>query len=316
MWCRARCTSWWPPRAPPAQPRPLPKTGAVSPELPSVVLRAASFIALLQATGMALFLSLFGGLRAPAATAATARAVRRVAVAAAVLLVGQCLVEAGRWTGEMAGIMDLSMQRRLLAGSNGAVLALRLAGIAASLRAVAAGAERRIPYALGGVLLAAGSFALIGHTAVGPLRALLGPMVAAHVGIAAFWFGALPPLLLALRLDGPAAAGELARRFSRVAIVAVPLLPAAGIVLAVGLVPNWQTFAQPYGRLLMVKLGGFALLMGLAALNKRRWAPAAADGDGRASRRFAGSLVAEFVTICAVLSVTAVLTAFYSPEGE
>jgi putative copper resistance protein D len=66
--------------------------------------------------------------------------------------------------------------------------------------------------------------------------------------------------------------------------------------------------------LLHYKVAGFAVLMGFAALNKWRFGPALSRGDARATAAFRRSLAAEYVLIAAVLSVTAVLTSFYSPE--
>jgi len=54
--------------------------------------------------------------------------------------------------------------------------------------------------------------------------------------------------------------------------------------------------------------------MALASLNKWRLGPALATGNARAGSAFRQSLIAEYVLICAILSATAALTTFYSPE--
>ena len=56
------------------------------------------------------------------------------------------------------------------------------------------------------------------------------------------------------------------------------------------------------------------VLLGLAALNKWRFGPAIERGDTRAARGFRRCVVSEYVLIAAVLSVTAVMTTFFSPE--
>jgi putative copper export protein len=84
--------------------------------------------------------------------------------------------------------------------------------------------------------------------------------------------------------------------------------------MALLLVPALAVLATPYGELLIAKLIGFALLMGLAAANKWRFGPAIARGEARAAHLFRRSVVSEYVLIIAVLAITAVMTTFFSPE--
>jgi putative copper resistance protein D len=70
-----------------------------------------------------------------------------------------------------------------------------------------------------------------------------------------------------------------------------------------------------YGRLLCIKLLLFALLMVLAALNRRRYAPALARGKPGAAERFRRCVALEQVLIAVTLAVTAAMTGFYSPTG-
>jgi len=84
--------------------------------------------------------------------------------------------------------------------------------------------------------------------------------------------------------------------------------------MAALLVPQIEMLAEPYGQLLIAKLAGFALLMGLAAANKWRLGPAIARGEARAAYLFRRSLIAEYVLIIAVLAITAVMTSLFSPE--
>jgi putative copper resistance protein D len=72
---------------------------------------------------------------------------------------------------------------------------------------------------------------------------------------------------------------------------------------------------EPYGKLLIAKVVGFALLMGLAAANKWRLGPALALGAVPSARWFHRSVAAEYVLIAAVLTITAVMTSFFSPEA-
>lgn len=282
----------------------------MSPDLLSVALRAASLAALLQGAGIALFLARFGSLLDNAE-----RGIRRLGVwsvvAALPLLLGQFLLEAARMAGEFAGVFDGSLQRVALTSAAGATLAARVAGLIL----VLAGLLRRGRHARvigsAGSLLAAASFALMGHTAVDPQRWLLAPALIAHALIAAFWLGAIPALYLVALREPAARAGALVDAFSKVAIWIVPLLAVAGALMAVLLVPNLAVFAEPYGWLLLAKILGFTLLMGLAAANRWRLGPAVAQG---ATRSFKRSLAAEYLVMLGVLAATAIMTSLYSPE--
>ena len=50
--------------------------------------------------------------------------------------------------------------------------------------------------------------------------------------------------------------------------------------MAVLLLPNLSALSEPYGKLLIAKVVGFALLMGLAAANKWRLGPRPGPGIG------------------------------------
>src|SRR5213078_182467 len=135
-------------------------------------------------------------------------------------------------------------------------------------------------------------------------------------------------IIMALRLRGPpvvplhvassresaAIAGEVTEAFSVIAIWVVPVLLVSGLMLSVLLLKGFAGLRTTYGHLLLVKLAAFAALMGLGALNKWRLGPAVGRGDPRATAAFRRSLKSEYILIAAVLSVTAILTSFYSPD--
>lgn len=283
----------------------------MSPDILSVTLRAVSFVALLQGAGIAIFIALFRPLLGRAESE-----IRRVGVwSAAValpLLLSQLLLEAARMAGEFAGVFDWSLQRMVFTSAAGAAFDARGVGVVLIL----AGLSRSGPMAqlLGcaGSLLAATSFALMGHTAVHPYRSLLAPALMSHVLVAAFWLGAIPALYLAALREAADLAGRLIEAFSRLALRIVPLLAAAGVVMALMLVPRLAVFAQPYGWLLLGKITGFTLLMGLAAANRWRLGPAVALGARRGLQR---SLAVEYLLIVSVLAATATMTSIYSPES-
>jgi copper resistance protein D len=88
---------------------------------------------------------------------------------------------------------------------------------------------------------------------------------------------------------------------------------AAGLAMALLLLPAVSSLAEPYGLLLLAKIAVFALLMALAALNKWRLGPAVAAGSVRGRAAFRLSLAAEWWLIAAVLGITDVMTGFFSP---
>jgi putative copper export protein len=94
------------------------------------------------------------------------------------------------------------------------------------------------------------------------------------------------------------------------------VIPLAGAGIAALLLPRFVALWEPYGRLLGVKLALFAVLMVLATLNKRRFAPALARGEPGALPRFRRTVALEYVLICATLAASAALTGLYSPAGK
>jgi len=137
-------------------------------------------------------------------------------------------------------------------------------------------------------------------------------LLAVHLLVVAFWFGSLLPLALVIRRESRATAAAVLRRFSVIAGWLVPLILVAGLTMAWLLAGSLNVLGKPYGELLLVKLAGFGLLMVLAAYNKWQLTPAFEAARSDTSLR--GSMAAEWVLMVAVLSVTAVLTAFFSPQ--
>ena len=279
----------------------------------SIVIRAASFVASLQAAGLAIFTALFAHY-----LGTSAGPIRRLGVYSA--LIGLALVlahhglEAARMTGELSGLWDLGLQKQVLHSSTGAASVARLV----ALLLIAMGAARngspwRLLGLLGAVALAV-AFLLVGHTSTHPQRWALAPLLLTHLLIIAFWFGALPSLMLASRQEAAATAARLVASFTAIATWLVPLIAFAGLAMAFILIPSPSALLRPYGVLLMVKLGLFAALMVLAALNKWRLGPAIAAGGAPSLTALNRSIALEYVLIVAVLAATATLTGLYSPE--
>ncbi len=277
-----------------------------SPDALSVALRAVSFTLLLNAAGIPIFIAAFGRLM-PDSVPAVSKLGWKLAIGALMFVAAHHVLEAARMTGEMSGVMDPAMQKMALQSPAGAAFAMRVLGLVL----VAIGLRSAPRLALAGSLLSVTAFTLVGHTSITPHRFVAAVLITLHLLVVAFWLGALWPLYLAATKEQPSVTARVIDAFSVVAAWAVPLILLAGIGLTAVLVPSLATFRQPYGQLLLVKVGLFAVLMAMASLNKWHFGPACAEGNTAAFKR---TVVIEYVLICLVLAVTAAMTTFYSPE--
>lgn len=283
----------------------------MTPDLLSVVVRALGFIALFQAVGAAFFLAAFGK-RAPRAESLIRGLGMGSAAAGAALVVTHLSLDAARLSGDFAGFWDQDLQRLAWSGSSGVSQMMQTIGLAVILAALWRPGRNRARWASLGGSIAVGGFLITGHTSAHALRGVLGPLLALHLLVVAFWFGSLVPLALVIRLEPRVAAAQLLKRFSVIAGWLVPLILVAGLTMAWLLAGSVSVLRRPYGELLLVKLVGFAGLMALAAYNKWRLTPSFAQARSASALR--RSMAAEYLLIVAVLAVTAVLTAFYSPD--
>jgi putative copper resistance protein D len=145
--------------------------------------------------------------------------------------------------------------------------------------------------ALACAALLLGSLAWTGH-AVGTVGTLALPHLIGdtlHCLAAGAWVGGLVPLALLLaaarRHDDPLwdkVACIATRRFSLLGIVSVATLIATGLLNAWVLVGSLEALViTEHGRLLQAKLGLFALMLGLAAVNRLHWTPRLAQAGPR-----------------------------------
>jgi putative copper export protein len=277
----------------------------------SVTVRALGFVALFQAAGAVLFLALFGGQLKQSVSF-----IRRLGLVTAsggmVLTLSHLSLDAARMADEFAGLWDGDLQRRAWMSTNGAahmLSAIGLLGVAAGLKI-----GSRLVLATLGAVVAVVALLLTGHTSINAMRWLLAPLLAVHLLIVAFWLGALAPLYRVTQREPMVVAARVVERFSALAVWLVPCIALAGFVMAFALLPDMAALRRPYGQLLIAKVGGFSLLMALAAFNKLRVTPALSAGSARALPTLRRSIAVEYALMVAVLMMTAVLTAFYSPE--
>jgi copper resistance protein D len=284
------------------------------PDVLSAILRALSFVLLFQAAGVAIFVASFGR-RLASSQVPVRRLGQAAATAAIVLVAAHHALEAARMAGEMSGMLDPALQGMAWNSPARAALICRLAGLLLIALGLQGASRRSTIVAVSGAVLATGAFTLTGHTSVNPHRGALAALLMLHVLIVAFWFGALWPLYVAALRETPTRAAEVIERFTAMATWLVPVILVAGTAMAVLLLPNVSALSEPYGKLLIAKVVGFALLMGLAAANKWRLGPALVSGTAQSGRWFRRSLAAEYVLIATVLTITAVMTSFFSPEA-
>ena len=283
-------------------------------ELASIALKFLLYFGTLGSVGLALVRLVFGPetrrLHGPISRQAAG-------LALLALLAGGLgfLLRGAAMAGEASGMADPEMLGLLWHNPPGTRLLLLASGLIlllAGLRAPHIG-----PWigAAGG-LLALWSFAWIGHVPdAGPVW--LEALLVLHLAAAAFWIGILSPLRrLAGAPDSLSEAAALGHRFGRIAAATVPVLIAAGIVMAWRLLGDVSALtATGYGLTLLAKLAAVAVLLGAAAHNKLRFVPAMRRGEPAAAARLRRSIAVEWLAVCAILLVTATLTTVQHPPG-
>ncbi|MGW2278313.1 copper resistance CopC/CopD family protein [Streptomyces sp. NPDC001770] len=197
-------------------------------------------------------------------------------------------------SGKLSDAFDLSGLQASLDTKPGAALVSRLLLLGASALFVAVlfgtyprredEKERKdltFGLSLGGAVVAtgiAGTWSLAEHASVGLQAGIAMPVDMAHLLAVAAWLGGLAALLTALYRvpELPAAA---VRRFSRAAFCSVVVLAATGLYQSWRQVGSWSALTgTTYGRLLLVKVGLVAVLVGVAWIS-RRWTGRLTGGE-------------------------------------
>ena len=217
----------------------------------------------------------------------------------------------------LAGMMDQDMINIILDGPSGLSSKVLLLGLLAILLVTLVPIASIYGWVAGiGALFILISFALIGHTTSGniPVSASL---IALHLFAVSFWLGALWPLYRLARQNKADELIDAAETFGKQAIIIVPALLVAGLVLSVFLVGSVTAlFTTAYGLLLLGKVALVILLLSLAALNKYRFIPALKENEPEALTHFTRSVRLEVLLFSGILLITAVLTsALELPTG-
>jgi copper transport protein len=248
-----------------------------------VASRALWYGTLLLAAGLALFLALIP------APFELARPLRRalpwLALAGMIATLVMLGATGGALLGDPLAALLTPEPWRIALGSPVALSgAIAGAGLIVLVLGKGAVFEPEQPRLLAGALLVASSFGASGHAATAGPSWVTMPALSVHALCAAYWVGAFVPLFLGLRRLPRGEAVALVQAFSRLAVLAVACLLLAGIVIsALQLRAPSALIATDYGRLLLLKLGLVAGLLGLAAVNRWVLTPALEGGEDGAT---------------------------------
>ncbi|TCZ61053.1 copper resistance D family protein [Roseicella aquatilis] len=286
------------------------RTGEVGWGGVAVALRAAYYVGSLGGAGFAFFALLFGARRE-----VDPGRLGRWAVSAALLGIAAGLGVLIAQVAELTGgetLLDAEVWGVVFASRAGASYGLGGGGLLL-VASLALGPRWAAPAAVGGVVVCA-SYVLLGHTTELAPRPLLAGLLLVHLLVAAYWVGSLPPLAWAARRDGPGAA-RLIEDWARLASVAVPVLVAAGLLLAWWILGGvGELLGSWYGWALLTKVSLVAVLLGFAAWHRFRLTSALASRAPGAGERLARSVTAEAVVALLVLWAVAELVST-SPAG-
>ncbi|MFF7648733.1 copper resistance protein CopC [Streptomyces sp. NPDC007983] len=180
------------------------------------------------------------------------------------------------------------LSRLLLLGVAAVFLAVLFGSYTRHTEAEEEDAKRRQDLAFGlgfgGVVVAVGlasTWAMAEHASVGIQRQLAMPVDVIHLVAVGVWVGGLASLAVTLRAGVPIERAAVAR-FSRLAFGSVIALVLTGLYQSWRQVGSWKALTgTDYGRVLLVKVGLVAVLVGIAAVS-RRWTARLADATASA----------------------------------
>ncbi len=278
-----------------------------------IAVKAVGYAGTLGAAGAVFFLRYSGA----QLTSSNRVTIRRVMLGLAALSVlagaAQIVISAGSMSGEPAGMFDRSLVSMVWQAGTGRAYTLRAIGLLLMALGVP---DRPSPPALLGAVIAATSFAWIGHAhSLDPdVFAML--LLSIHLLGGAFWLGALAPLGIVARDGDLPRIAAAAARFGAAAVFVVAGLIAAGVTLLWMLLGNFAAlWDSTYGRYVTFKLAFVAGLLSLAAFNKLRLTPRLLAGDTRALPSLRASIRFELLLGLVILTVTAALTTLAGPPA-
>jgi len=177
-----------------------------------------------------------------------------------------------------------------------------LAALCLTLRAVSGSTLARFTLGAAAWGLAAGSFAVSGHSGAAEPQCLAATAVVLHSVALIFWLGALVPLLGWISTPQPTAAMQ---RFSVFAVPLLAVLLMTGVVIAslqTG-AGGFQSLAMSsYGVVLWMKVVAVAAMLILAAYNRLALTPALRRGDAGAEVAMRSSIRVEIILSVVIIA--------------
>ncbi len=164
--------------------------------------------------------------------------------------------------------------------------------------------------AVAGALTVVASYMIERHTVLNEGRSLLAVLLCVHLVVAHWWFGALRPLRTLLGSIDESASAQAIEDFGRKAMFAVGLLVAAGATILVQLT-NWKLDPTSlYQQGFALKLGVFAAILCLAAMNKLLLTPLLLSNPDAGRTRLSRSIGIEAFVAILILLATALAISF------
>lgn len=282
-------------------------------DVAAVCAKAVTYAATFGAAGAVFFTFYCGTLLRDRQRALIRRLIGIFAGVAAAASVLRILLLAGSMSGDVSGMFNTAFAGMILHAGEGRAGGVRLIGLALSLFVFSKNPVFRGP-AIVGAMVASTSFAWIGHVHALTPNTVPSMLLCLHLACAAFWLGALPPLLIIVRGAHQPQIAAAAALFGKLALRVVALLLAAGASLLLMLIRSASQFwSSDYGRMMAVKLLAVAALLGLAGWNKLALTPKLLQGDAHAMLKFRRSLQAEMSVGALILLTTAAFTTVTGP---
>jgi copper resistance protein D len=275
--------------------------------------KAITYAATLGAAGAIFFLAYCGTLLQEPQRSRIRRLIGTLLIASAVASCARILLTAATMSGDLAGMFDMSFTRMVLGAGEDLATGMRMAGLVLAALALRSSPHFR-PLALVGAALASMSFAGIGHVHALWPSIVPSVLLCLHLLCAAFWLGALAPLLITARDRNAPQIATVAARFGQWALGVVVVLLSAGAILLWTLIGDAAPFwGSDYGRMMAVKLLTVAALLGIAGVNKLYLTPRLLQGHSKAFIRFRRTVQIEMVLGALILLITATFTTVTGP---
>lgn len=280
----------------------------------AVCAKAVTYAATLGSSGATFFLLYSNELLQDAQRARIKRLIIGLATVALFGSVARILIMTVSMNEDFAGMFDAASVGMILGAGEGRATGLRIIGLLCMFFVPFAN-RRLLIFAVAGALAASMSFAWVGHIHALP-NAPATLLICVHLACAAFWLGALTPLLWASLGDTDSQLAALAARFGKLALYVVVLLLAAGGSLLWILIRNAAEFwASYYGLAMALKLLTVACLLSIAAVNKLNLTARLLKGEPRARVAFSRTVRLEIYFGAMILLITAAFTTLTGPPN-